>query len=321
MMGVQNAWRFSTGSNSVLLGIEDTGLATNSNNNFHPDLRNTIIFPDNYRDDFKVRNDSHGTGVEGVIAASSNNGYGMSGINWKSPIFHIDIYDGDTYDQSLAQATRNIINQANLNGQRLVINISLSYPNSFGQTGLDPEFNQLVANNPNVLFVIAAGNEGDKGTNGLDYPATLAGLYSNVMAVGASRGTSDRNGSATTLGQRITYTNYWGSQYGTGLTLMGPSEVISTKATPSSAGAAQFDYYTGSGDRFNGTSAAAPNVTGVASLVWSANPNLSATQVKQILSQTAYDLGATGYDTEYGSGFVNADAAVRRALALSQGAA
>ena len=81
-----------------------------------------------------------------------------------------------------------------------------------------------------------------------------------------------------------------------------------------------FDFYPSIGG-FNGTSAATPNVTGVASLVWSANPNLSATQVKQILSQTAYDLSVPGYDTVYGSGFVNADAAVRRAMALGYGAA
>ncbi|KYC37930.1 hypothetical protein WA1_05395 [Scytonema hofmannii PCC 7110] len=102
---------------------------------------------------------------------------------------------------------------------------------------------------------------------------------------------------------------------------MGPSEVVTTRGIFYSTGAVQFDYYIGSGDRFSGTSAATPNITGVASLVWSANPNLSGTQVKQILSQTAYDLGASGYDTEYGSGFVNADAAVRRALALAQGVA
>ena len=70
--------------------------------------------------------------------------------------------------------------------------------------------------------------------------------------------------------------------------------------------------------KFDGTSAAAPNVTGVASLVWSANRNLTAAQVKDILSDTAYDLGQQGYDKFYGHGFVNADAAVRRALALSR---
>ncbi|GAA6620144.1 S8 family serine peptidase [Scytonema sp. NUACC26] len=313
MMGVQNVWRFTTGSNKILVGIEDTGLASDRAGSIHSDLGNTTIYTDNYKDESYV---SHGTGVQGIIAALSNNGSGMSGINWNSPVFNIDVLGGDTNDRSLTEATGNLINKANQNGQRLIINLSLEHPNS-------PEFNQLVANNPNVLFVIASGNDADSGVTSLTYPAILAGQYNNVIAVGASWGTSDRNGVAKTPGERIQYNvvqDGWGSQYGSGLTLMGPSEVVSTRAI-SPTGTVQFDYYTGSGDRFNGTSAATPNVTGVASLVWSANPNLSATQVKQILSQTAYDLGVSGYDIEYGSGFINADAAVRRALALAQGVA
>jgi subtilisin family serine protease len=98
---------------------------------------------------------------------------------------------------------------------------------------------------------------------------------------------------------------------------MGPSEVTATTATRSAAGVVTFGYTTG----FNGTSAATPDVTGVASLVWSANRNLTATQVRTILSQTAYDLGAPGYDTVYGNGLVNADAAVRRAMATARGIA
>lgn len=58
------------------------------------------------------------------------------------------------------------------------------------------------------------------------------------------------------------------------------------------------------------------SLTTVASLVWSANPNLTAREVHTVLAQTAYDLGRAGYDLVYGHGFVNADAAVRRAIAL-----
>jgi serine protease len=315
MMGVHNAWRFTTGSNNVLVGIEDTGLGLNSANNMHGDLRSTTIFPNNYRDEFSS-GASHGTAVQGIIAANTNNGSGMSGINWNSSVFNIDVLHGDNGDQSLAEASQKMINHANSNGQRLVINMSLGLNNSFNQIGFNPEFEKVVANNPNVLFVIAAGNDGAQGISGISYPATLAARYNNVISVGASWGTVNSDGYLTaTPGERTDY-----SQYGTGLTLMGPSEVVSTKATRSSTGAALFDYYPSVGG-FNGTSAATPNVTGVASLLWSANPNLSATQIKQILSQTSYDLGLSGYDTVYGSGFVNADAAVRRALAIGRGVA
>ena len=77
-------------------------------------------------------------------------------------------------------------------------------------------------------------------------------------------------------------------------------------ATRSPTGQTSFDYTA----NFNSTSAAMPNVTGVAALVWSANANLTATQVRQIMAQTATDLGNPGYDPYSGNGFVNADAAV-----------
>jgi hypothetical protein len=306
MMGVQNAWRFTTGSNQVLVGVQDSGLGTDSNGSIHFDLRTTTIFPGNYPDESVS---SHGTDVQGIIAANSNNGIGMSGINWNSSVFHIDVIPGSqTGDYDLAQATQAQINQANSNGQRLVINMSLS-------GGGGSAFEQLIANNQNnALFVIASGNDD---ASSVSYPASLASRFNNVIAVGASWGTRDWYGNAKTPGTRISYPGWWGSNYGTGLTLMGPSEVIATSATRSASGSVDFGFDT----RFNGTSAATPNVTGVASLVWSANTNLTATQIRTIMSQTAYDLGASGYDTTYGNGFVNADAAVRRAMAIARGAA
>ncbi|UBF23798.1 S8 family serine peptidase [Kovacikia minuta CCNUW1] len=316
MTGVHNAWRFTTGSNNILVGVQDTGLGADANGAIHYDLRTTTVYTNNYRDDyFRVftnaqRTTSHGTDVQGIIAANSNNGLGMSGINWNSRVFHIDVLDGNANDQSLAEATQNMINEANNNGQRLVINMSL------GGGGIPTAFRNLVANNQNnALFVIASGND-DAST--ISDPASLASQYSNVIAVGASWGRTDWYGNTTTPGDRITYSGWWGSNYGTGLTLMAPSEVIATNATRNSTtGVVSYGFDT----RFNGTSAATPNVTGIASLVWSANSSLSAVQVQQILSQTAFDLGSAGYDTTTGSGMVNADAAVRRAMAMARGAA
>ncbi len=190
-----------------------------------------------------------------------------------------------------------MINYANSQGQSLVINMSLS------GGSIAPAFEQLVADNQdNALFVIATGNDG---RNGISNPSSLAKYYDNVIAVGASWGfESEYTGFPVEPGTRAYYSNY-----GEGITLMGPTAVLTTGAFPNSGFG--WDY------GFNGTSAATPNVAGVASLVWSANPNLSATQIKYILSETAYDLGVEGYDLVYGHGFVNADAAVRRAIALS----
>ncbi len=315
MMDVQSAWRFTTGSSNILIGIEDSGLGVDLSGKLHPDLRaaNTYVYGNNYQDNYLDGTTSHGTDVQGIIAAASNNGIGMSGINWRSDVLHVDVFGPDRQTWSLARASQTMINTASQTKQNLVINMSLGFPGSAGRTDLDPAFEQVVASNPNTLFVVASGNEN---IYGISYPSSLAQKYNNVIAVGASWGTQDTNGVPKAPGTRIAYPGWWGSNYGNGLTVMGPSEVIATNATLSTSGV-QFGYDL----KFNGTSAATPNVTGVASLIWSANPNLTAGQVKGILSQTSYDLGAQGYDQVYGNGFVNADSAVRRAMAIGAGAA
>jgi len=64
--------------------------------------------------------------------------------------------------------------------------------------------------------------------------------------------------------------------------------------------------------RFSGTSMATPHVTGVAALVWSLNPNLTAYDVRDAIEATADDGGAPGYDLAYGHGIVDALAAAKR---------
>ena len=106
MMGVHNAWRFTKGSTNVLIGVQDTGLGVNSSGIIHPDLRSTTIYQNNYQDDFSggINSTSHGTGVQGIIAAKTNNGVGMSGINWNSQVFNIDVLGGNQNDQTLDRA-------------------------------------------------------------------------------------------------------------------------------------------------------------------------------------------------------------------------
>lgn len=66
-------------------------------------------------------------------------------------------------------------------------------------------------------------------------------------------------------------------------------------------------------DYYDGTSMATPHVAGVLALIWSVNPSFTNTAVEGYLFNTASDLGAAGYDTTYGRGIVNADAAVTQA--------
>lgn len=69
---------------------------------------------------------------------------------------------------------------------------------------------------------------------------------------------------------------------------------------------------------YNGTSMATPHVTGVAALVWSNNPDCSATEVRNALKSTAIDLDVAGRDNKTGYGLVQAKAA-SDALAASCG--
>lgn len=302
-MGVHNAWRFTQGSKNVMIGVQDTGLATDTSGNIHPDLRETNFIGENYIDESD--NFSHGTEVHGTIAAKSNNEIGGAGINWISDLILVDVVGDHPLDYNLANATQGMIDKAKEQDNRLVVNMSLA-------GGLSAQFEQLIANNQdNALFVIASGNQ-DKNT--IASPADLAEKYDNVVAVGASWGTTDYFGNSQTPGERISYENWWGSNFGKGLTVMAPSEHISTSATRKDKGTYNFEYK----DNFNGTSASTANVSGVASLIWSVNSNLSALQIKEIISETAYDLGNKGYDEVYGNGFINADAAVRRALAIAR---
>src|SRR5512145_2844951 len=67
----------------------------------------------------------------------------------------------------------------------------------------------------------------------------------------------------------------------------------------------------------DGTSMATPHIAGVVALVYSANPDLSVEQVKQIIYDTAADLGAPGEDNDYGWGIADAYEAVQQAAAMA----
>ena len=95
------------------------------------------------------------------------------------------------------------------------------------------------------------------------------------------------------------------SNQGDNLTLVAPTDVFSVNGE-------------GIKQTFGGTSAANPNLAGVAALVWSENFDLSGTNVRDIITHSAMDLGTVGKDNVFGHGLVNAESAVRRAYALSE---
>jgi cell wall-associated protease len=128
-----------------------------------------------------------------------------------------------------------------------------------------------------TLVVAAAGNEG---TEGVFYPARSQ----YAVAVSAV----DRRGKLASF-----------SSYGEDLDLAGPGvDVVSA-------------WKNGDVCYASGTSMATPHVVGVAALVLSRRPTLTRDQLESVLKTTARDAGSPGYDTQYGSGIVDAARALR----------
>jgi len=134
----------------------------------------------------------------------------------------------------------------------------------------------LYAWSHNVVIVAAAGNDG---TTTPYYPAA----YAEVIGVSATTPDDVRAGF---------------SSYGTHISVAAPGATI---------------YSTTPGNSYSfksGTSMAAPHVSGLAALLLAQDGSRTNAEVRQIIEQSADDLGAPGWDEEYGYGRVNAYKAV-----------
>jgi subtilisin family serine protease len=136
-----------------------------------------------------------------------------------------------------------------------------------------------------ILIVSTVGNSG---INEIRYPAAFNG----VIGVGAV----DRESKIEPY-----------STIGNHVTLVAPGSFIYTTSPDS-------NYTT-----VSGTSFAAPQVTGAATLVWSIAPHLSPEEVTEILIQSADELGEKGNDIVYGHGLLNIEAAVNIASKIAAG--
>jgi Subtilase family len=109
------------------------------------------------------------------------------------------------------------------------------------------------------------------------------------------------------------YESNWGSNYGSALDISAPGVWLTTTDIMGDPGASSGNYNV----LFNGTSGAAPIVSGVAGLILSANPYLTANDVQAILQNTADDVNGAqypGWDIYMGYGRVNANRAVQAAM-------
>ena len=201
----------------------------------------------------------HGTHVAGIIGAERNNGIGMNGVADNVEIMSVRaVPDGDERDKDIANAIRYAVD----NGAK-VINMS------FGK-GYSPNKDAVwdaikYATNKGVLLVKAAGNDNADIDTDIHYPTNFRDgkkVSNTLITVGASSRYNDK--------LKASFSNYGKQQ----VDIFAPGlEIYSTIPDNS------YRY-------LQGTSMASPVVAGVAALVWSYFPNLTAQELRDILIST-----------------------------------
>jgi subtilisin family serine protease len=192
------AWDVTTGSAQVPVAVVDTGIDAT-----HPDLASNVWTnpgesgggreTNGLDDDGNGRIDDvhgwdfvdqdaqpqdgngHGTHVSGTIAARGNDATGVAGLNWSSAIIPLRVLDDD--GGGFVSDTITAYSYAARNGAR-VVNASLGGP-SFSRAEHD-----ALAAAPNMLFVVAAGNDGTDNDTTPEYPCDYD--LANVVCVAAS---------------------------------------------------------------------------------------------------------------------------------------
>jgi thermitase len=93
-IGSSLAWSVSTGSSSVIVAVVDSGVF-----NHHPDLAAKLVPGWNFVKDNADTSDllGHGTAVAGTLAAATNNGIGVAGVNWAARIMPLVAADENDF--------------------------------------------------------------------------------------------------------------------------------------------------------------------------------------------------------------------------------
>ena len=211
-----------------------------------------------------VKEESHGTHVAGIIAANRTNELGVRGVANNVRIMSIRaIPDGDEYDKDIALGIRYAVD----NGAKI---INASFGKSFSPNSEWVYEAIKYAADKDVLIVHAAGNDGID----LDDPENPN--FPNDHMLG---GVSEISDNVLTVGALT-------SSFGDGM--IAPFSNFGRQNVDIFAPGAQI-YSTMPEDEYefqSGTSMAAPAVSGLAALIRSHYPKLTATQVKRIIMQS-----------------------------------
>lgn len=233
--------------------------------------------------------EGHGTHVAGTVAQTTGNGLGVAGVAFGVTVMPVKVLD--SAGTGTLQMVADGIYYAVDNGAD-VINLSLG-----ASTGAETLRNAVAYAYAHGVTVVAAS--GNSGAASCDYPAAYDAY---VIAVGATQYDE----------ARAPYSNY-----GSSLDLVAPggNTLVDLNGDGYGDGVLQNTFGETPGDWaywfYQGTSMAAPHVSGVAALVLVRNPSLTPDMVRNVLQSTAEDLGAPGRDNTFGWGLVDAEKALR----------
>ena len=274
-------WDMELNAEGIRIAVIDSGLYA-----AHDDFAGVHILSGinflNGSDDWSDKA-GHGTFVTGIIAAARNNDIGIAGIVNGADIVPLKCFDES--DETNVSYIVNAIYKAVDDYHCDVINLSLGLSKDM------QSFRQAVdyAAERGVIIVSSVGNFGGEA---LMYPAA----YDNVVGVGAV----NQDGKICSF-----------SQYNESVFVAAPgAELCSLGITASNA------YMVG-----NGTSFATPHVTALAAAAKGYDASIDVYRFQELLSESAIDRGAPGYDKLYGYGTLDAEAFARllTAPALSNG--
>lgn len=286
-VGATCAWERTTGSADVIVAVVDSGVDPT-----HPDLAARLRtdgydFVDN--DDDPRDENGHGTHVAGIIAAILNNNEGIAGLAPGVTILPVRVMNarGRGSDRAIARGIRFAADRG-----AKVINLSLGATLTLNADEPSALVNDAIiyAQQQGALVVVAAGNDA------VPLPNAIAVDNPDVLVVAA---TDQRDRRAP-----FSNTGPWVAVSAPGVNILSTMPTYEVFLT--SDAVPRDERFRRNYDYMSGTSQATPYVAALAALLFSANPDWSASQVAETIRTNATDIRDLNPRFEMGTGRIDA---------------